>query len=209
MFAFASRRLLFVLLLATGACTPAPEATTATDVAGADPGAAGGRAASEEASAEAVAMSADDPCRLLTTADVRAVFSGAEPGVRDRTREKYGISTCVWTTPGGVFAVQTWTADPGTLDDEIRGMSSGVLDPTIASSHESLRFENIAGVADSAEAYVEKRDEKRGILADVATLMAQRGNQILELQSTDLAKGDRDAALLALTQLGKAAAARM
>ena len=200
----ARSRLLIVLLLTTGACTPVADSDSAaapamnSEVA---PAAAG--------PTEATALSADDPCRLLTTADVQAVFPGAEPGMRDRAREKYGIRTCTWKTTDGLFALQLWTADPGTLGDEIRGMSSGVLDPTIASSHESLRFEKIAGVADAAEAYVEKRDEKRGILADVATLMAQRGDQILELQSTDLAKGDRDAALQALAKLGKTAAAKM
>lgn len=207
MYVSARRRMLIVILLATGACTPAADTETAD--AGSSPAIDAGTTAPEATAAGETAFSADDPCRLLATADVQAVFPGAEAGVRDRTREKYGISTCTWKTPGGLFALQSWTADPGTLGEEIRGMSSGVLDPTIASSHDSLRFETIAGVADAAEAYVEKRDDKRGILADVATLMAQRGNQILELQSTDLAKGDRDAALAALTRLGKSAAARM
>jgi hypothetical protein len=197
------------MLLALAGCAPANDAAdgaaagTASAIAARTTDTVPAQAANEPASPGAD----DDPCRLLTMAEIGAEIPGVQPGARDRSREQYGIRACIWKTPRGLFSLQLWSADPGTLDDEIRGMSLGVLDPTIATDG-VLRFEKIEGIADAAEAIVEKQDGRRGILTDVATLMAQRGDRILELQSTDLAKADRDAALRALTALAKTAAAR-
>jgi hypothetical protein len=159
--------------------------------------------------ADITTLAADDPCRLLTTAEVRGVFPEAKPGVRERTREKYGITACVWDTPTGKFVLQLWTADANSLDDEIRGLSSGFIDPTNSAARDNVRFETIAGVGEAATAVVETRNEQKGILNDVAMLMSQRGTQILDVASSDLPRGDRAVALQALTNLAKLADARM
>lgn len=153
-------------------------------------------------------LAADDPCRLLTTAEVRGVFPEAKAGVRERTREKYGISACVWDTPTGKFVLQLWTADAHTLDDEIGGLSAGFIDPANSAARGNVRFETITGVGEVAIAVVEPRNEQKGILTDVAVLMSQRGTRILDVESTDLSHGDRAVALQALTGLAKLADAR-
>lgn len=151
----------------------------------------------------------DDACRLLSDADVRTIFPGAGHGVRETTREKYGIRACVWETKGGRFALQRWTAKPNTVGDEIRGMALGVLDPLKPAARTSVRCETIAGIGDQAMAMVESQSEARGILADAAMLMTQRGDQLIELQSSELGRGDRGAALQSLATLGRAAVARL
>ena len=151
----------------------------------------------------------DDACRLLSDADIRAVFPGAGKGVRETTREKYGIRACVWETKGGRFALQRWTAKPGTVGDEIRGMALGVLDPLKPAARTSFRYETMAGIGDQAMAMVEAQNESRGILADAALLMTQRGEQLIELQSSELGRGDRAAALQSLATLARAAVARL
>lgn len=161
-----------------------------------------------EGGAIAAPLAADDPCRLLTTSEVRGIFPEAEAGVRERSREKYGISACVWKTPTGVFALELWTLEPNSVDSEIRGLSSAFIDPVNPAARDNVRFETITGVGEAAMAVVEVRDEQRGIIADVALLLSQRGTQVLEVESSDLPRGDRVAALQALTTLAKFADAR-
>ena len=111
-------------LLSGVGCRPAaPAGVAASAKAGtiADP--------ASSTTADSTPMAADDPCRLLTTAEVRGVFPNAKAGARERSREQYGIRACVWETPTGHFAVQQWTTKPGAVDNEIRGLSSGFLDP--------------------------------------------------------------------------------
>jgi hypothetical protein len=72
-----------------------------------------------------------------------------------------------------------------------------------------LRFEKVAGVGDGATAMVETADKARGVLGDMAMLVAQRGRQVVQLQSPDLARGDRAAALRSLGVLAKAAVGRL
>jgi len=151
----------------------------------------------------------DDACGLLSDADVRAVFPGAAAGVRETTRGKYGIRACVWETRGGRFALQRWTAKPGTVDNEIRGMAAGVLDPLKPAARNSVRYEALAGIGDQAMALVEAQNPSAGILADAAMLMTQRGDQLIELQSSELGRGDRAGALQSLSTLGRAAVARL
>jgi hypothetical protein len=192
-------------------CTPAENsvAPAAPATSPAAPGNATAPAPVDAGSADITTLAADDPCRLLTTAEVRGVFPGAKTGVRERTREKYGISACVWDTPTGKFALQLWTADANTLDDEIGGLSAGLIDPANSAARGNVRFETIAGVGEAAIAVVETRNEQKGILTDVAMLMSQRGTQILDVESTDLSHGDRAVALQALTNLATLADARM
>ena len=191
-------------LLSGVGCRPA---ATAGDAASAKAGATADPVSS--ATADTTPMAADDPCRLLTTAEVRDVFPNAKVGVRERSREEYGIRACVWETPTGHFAVQQWTTKPGAVDNEIRGLSSGFLDPLNPAAPNNVRFETIAGIGEAAMAVIETRDESRGILSDVAMLVTQRGDRLLELQSPDLPRSERAVALKALTMLGRTAVNRL
>jgi len=200
---------LAALALLTG-CTPAENsaAPAASAASAAETASAIAPAPVDVGSADISTLAADDPCRLLTTAEVRGVFPETKAGVRERTREKYGISACVWDTPTGKFALQLWTADAHTLDDEIGGLSAAFIDPANSAARGNVRFETITGVGEAATAVVEPRNEQKGILTDVAVLMSQRGTRILDVESSDLAHGDRAVALQALTGLAKLADAR-
>ena len=153
---------------------------------------------------------AADPCKLLTDAEVQSVFPGARAGKPERSREQYGIQACQWTHPAGSLALQLWAVKkPGAHDEEIRGLAQGLVDPFSAAAKKNVRYEKIAGVGDGATALVETESKPRGVLSDLAMLVAQRGNQLVQLQSADLARGDRAAALRGLAQLGKAAVDRL
>jgi hypothetical protein len=160
----------------------------------------------EQASA---AATAGDPCSLLTTGEVAAVIPGAKSPKRDKSREQYGISACIWDTPGGRLVVQTWKSEPNAVENEARGLSAGFVDPLNAGAKNNVRFEKIDGVGEQALAVVEVEDAKRGILNDVAMLVGQRGDQVLVLLSNDLARAERSSALTGLKKLGANAAKRL
>ena len=204
-----ARRSLFSSLAAValflGGCS---QSSVPGNAAAADDAASPGRVSSVASPASAAPVEADSPCRLLTDAEVRAVFPDAKPGVPERSREEYGIKACMWDTDGGPFVLQRWSAK-GSVDNEIRGLASGFVDPTNSAAQNNIRYETIAGVGEQAMALVETKDEKRGILSDGAVLVAQHGKQILELQSQDLPHRTRAAALQALTTLGREAVARL
>lgn len=159
------------------------------------------------ASASAEPVEADSPCRLLADTQVRAVFPSAKSGVPERSREEYGIKACVWDMDTDRFVLQVCTAK-GSVDDEIRGLASGFVEP-FGGAQNNIRYETIAGVGEQAMAVVETQDQKRGILSDAALLVAKHGNQILELQSQELPHRARADALQALTTLGREAVSRM
>lgn len=172
----------------------------------------GKTAASDQAPAAPSAQTAvaAGPCRLLTDAEVRSVFPGAQAGKPERTREQYGIQACVWDTPSGSFALQRWTADPGeSADKELRGLATGILDPLKSTARTAVRFEVLAGIGEQATALVERKDDTRGVLSDAAILVAKKGNWFLELQSVDLARAERTVALQALGKLGRLATERL
>jgi hypothetical protein len=146
-----------------------------------------------------------DPCRLLTRSEVSAVLPGAQAGKPERTREAYGIRACVWEWDGGSFALQTLPGKHGAAN-EIRGLAQGYTNPL---GRSSVRFETVPGVGDMALAVVEPVDAARGVIGDIALLTTQRGNQVIALQCAALARGERVAALKALTVLGRAAVARL
>ena len=165
--------------------------------------------AAPAANTSSPAVAADGPCRLLTDAEVRVVFPDAHAGKRDRSREQYGIRTCVWDGDRSRFAVEVWSAKPGSVENEIRGLASGFIDPVKPGAVNNVRFEPIAGVGDQAFAVLETRDAARGILGDAAVLVTQRGDQVVVLQSNDLARRERGAALKALAALGRSAVGRL
>ncbi len=166
----------------------------------------GGGAASSSA---AVKLPKGDPCKVLTDADVRKVFPDAKSGQRERRNEQYGMTACQWDYPGGRFGVQISIEKPGTVRDEIRGISIGIVDPLKPGAGSNVRYETIKGVGDEAMAFVEPADAKRGILSDSACLITQRGDQQVMLMSDSLAKRDRAEALKKLEELGRAAVGRL
>ncbi len=150
-----------------------------------------------------------DPCALLTAAEVARYFPKAGAAERERSREKYGIAACMWNHPAGRFVLQLTLADPGTTREETEGLVAGFVDPLRPGAGKAVRVERVPGVGDEAWAVVEKKDDKAGILSDVAYLYTQRGRQMLGVMAVDLARGDRAAALKALGELGRLAAARL
>jgi hypothetical protein len=150
-----------------------------------------------------------NPCQLLTDAEVRTVFTGAKAGRVDRRREEYGLVDCIWEYPGGSFGLQLSAAPSQSFDEEVKGNTTGFLDPMKGGAERAIRFEKLTGVGDRATAIVEATDRNRGILTNIAMLIAQRGKREIVLGSPDLVKRDRAAALKALQDLGKAAASRL
>lgn len=187
------------------ACGQSPSSGDAT-AAGAVGSSAPATTTAVEASA---AVEPDSPCRLLTDAEVRAVFAGAKTGQPERSREQYGIKACQWSPASGRFLAEVWKARDSTADNEIRGLAEGFVDPTNPGAKNNVRYEPIAGVGEQAFAVIETRDAQRGILDDIAMLVARKNDRILVLLSDDLAHRDRAAALQTLTDLGREAAKRL
>lgn len=160
-------------------------------------------------SAQAEPLPKGDPCALLADADVRRHFPKASAPQRERTREKYGITACMWEHPAGRLVVQLTIADPGTVGDEVRGLVAGFVDPLMRDASKAVRIEKLAGVGADAWGVVERADAKRGILSDVAYMITERGERQLMIGAVDLARGDRAAALKALEDLGRTARGRM
>jgi len=166
-------------------------------------------AASSAVAQKPAAPALGNPCQLLTDAEVRAVFSGAKAGRVDHRREEYGVTDCIWDFPGGSFGLQLSAAPSQSFDEEVKGNTTGFLDPMKGGAERAIRFETVKGVGDRATAIVEATDRNRGILTNIAMLIAQRGKRQIVLGSPDLVKRDRAAALKALEDLGKAAASRL
>jgi hypothetical protein len=187
-------------------CAPAEKTAAA---GGAAPAATTTAVSTTAASPTVAAKTGDGLCRLLADAEVRRVFPEAKAGVPERTREQYGIRACVWDMPHGPFVLQQWEAHGGSADDEIRGLATGLLDPVNPKARNAIRFEPVAGIGEQAMAMVERKDDASGILTDAAILVSRSGGHFLELQSVDLARRDRAAALQALGNLGRAAVGRL
>lgn len=192
-----------IVAMAMAACDkPAADIASSTTRTRPDPSAT-------VADAGIPATDPDSPCRLLTDAEVRAVFPNAGPGERERTREQYGIAACVWSGDFGRFVAQTWEAKGNTAEQEARGLSNGFVDPLNPAAGNSVRYESVAGVGEQASAIVESQDTQRGILTDIAMLVARKDGQMLVLMSDDLTHRDRSEALAKLQSLARSAAARL
>lgn len=150
-----------------------------------------------------------DPCALLTLAEVRKLYPKADAAKPDRVPEKYGILTCYWQYPTGRLVVQLTKAEPRSCETEARGLAMGFVDPLSPKAHEAVRFQALPGIGDDAVAVVERKDEKRGILGDASYLITQRGDRQIWISSTDLAGGDRAAAIDTLAKLGRLAIGRL
>src|SRR5579875_2072321 len=131
------------------------------------------------------ALSGDDPCRLLSDAEVRRAFPGAASGKRNRDTDILDIATCEWALAPGRLAVQRMQGEP------------------------VIRSERIGGLGDEAVAMVELTDPKRGILHSIAVIAIRRGHQQVAVTTDSLDQHSRADALAVLTRLGRAAAARL
>lgn len=152
----------------------------------------------------------DDPCGLLTDAEVRKAFPGATAGKREHGLDEHGIQTCLWDTPTDRFVVQTFEAKSGSVEDELRSRMLGSVDPLMAGAADQVRYETIDGIGDQTMLVIEKADPQRGILADTAVLVTQRrGRKAVLFTGGSLAGGDRASALEVLETLGRSTAKRL
>ena len=148
------------------------------------------------------------PCSLLTTAEVQKVFADAKAGTPERGNEKYGVFSCVWSHQGGRLMVVTGEEEE-TPAQEARSWVDSFADPLKSGAVKQVRFENVAGVGDAAVAVVETADKAKGFMQDGAYIVVRRGKQQASILAPDLAKRGRQAALAALTELGRALAVRL
>ena len=152
-----------------------------------------------------------DPCKLLTLAEIQKVFPQAKSFERNRRLEQSSaITECAWNAADGMLLMtvqQMYSSDPAKSDVETFTM--GITDPTKPNARRNVRLETLAGVGDDAAAFVEREDKKRDILSDAAFLAVRKGPSTVWIASQELVRRDRDAALKALEQLGRAAASRL
>lgn len=154
-------------------------------------------------------VSADPVCRLLTDAEVRAVFPSAGAGKPEHSREQYGIGACVWSGDFGRVVLQTWKAKGRSAEDEARGLVIGFVDPLSRDADANVRYEPLSGLDGPAWAVLETQDASRGIISDIALLATVKNDQTLVLIADDLARRNRSDALSTLRSLGKSAASRL
>jgi hypothetical protein len=166
-------------------------------------------ACGKQAASGAPPANATGACRLLSTAEISSALSKSAVGVAETTREKYGITACEWSTASGSFAVQYWKSEHPSAANEAQSLASGVVDPLKAGAAANVRYETVSGVGEAAVAFIESKDDARGIMSDAAMLFVQQGDIILMLIAPELVKRDRAEALRALESLGKAAVGRM
>jgi hypothetical protein len=150
-----------------------------------------------------------DPCALLTEAEVQRVFPGSKAGRLDRTLEKSGILRCRWDSPTGWLMIIGGADGPDSPKDEAETWAYGLVDPVHGNVQRSVRFEFLPGIGDQAIAFVERRDQGRGILQDGAALVVRRGHRQVSVMAPDLARRERAEALRILGELGKALARRL
>jgi hypothetical protein len=146
---------------------------------------------------------------LLTGDEVQKAFPGSKAGRLDRALEKSGILRCRWDSPTGWLMVIAGADGPDSPKDEVETWAYGLVDPVRGDVQRSVRFESLPGIGDEAIAFVERRDQARGILQDGAALVVRRGNRQVSVMAPDLARRERADALRVLTDLGKAVAKRL
>jgi hypothetical protein len=156
----------------------------------------------------AIAAPTDDPCALVTDAEVRKSFPGAKSGKRDHSLDQYKIATCKWEATASTVVVQTY-ALKDSVENELRGRMLGSIDPLKPGAGAKVQYDTIAGLGDEAKVVVEKADAEQGILGDVAVLGMRRGERLAVLFTSALVDGDRAATVKALEALGRSAAPRL
>jgi uncharacterized protein DUF3558 len=163
-----------------------------------------------ESADETSSLPTDDPCKLVTDAEVGRAFAQNTSGERSHALDSDGIFTCQWDTPTGVFIVQIYQGKVYPVEEELRSRVSGSLDPVGPGTGDRVRYETLANVGDQAMMVVEQADAQHGILADTAVLIMRRGERMAILfTGGSLAGGDRASALKALETLGRSAGKRL
>lgn len=155
------------------------------------------------------AVAPGSPCDFLADAAVRRVLPQAAAGVRDSSDDQYGITRCVWSMGVGQLSLQMFDAGLGAVDNEMQSRAFGLVNPRVANSVNTVRFETIQDVGDKALAVVEKTDARRGIVSGNAILVTQRGNRVAILMFPELANGKREDALQRLEALGRSLDAKL
>ena len=152
-----------------------------------------------------------DPCTVVPLSDVQKAFPGAKPGERITRKEKYGVTECTWKDGSGVvvFGVQEFFGSDSAMD-ETKGFVLAMVEGKTANAR-NVRYEILTGVGlgNEAVAFVETRDDKRGIVSEGAMLVLHRGQRTLWLTSPTLPQRDRAAALKTFEALGRIAAKRL
>ena len=142
-----------------------------------------------------------DPCTVVPLAAVQKAFPDVKAAVRDRSVEKYGLTRCRFNDAKGVsvFGVTESLGDYSALEEAQSPMPQA----------KGVRYEKLSGLAPEAVAFIELADSKRGIPNDASMLVMKKGQRILELESPDLPKRGRAAALKVFDELGRIAAKRL
>lgn len=152
-----------------------------------------------------------DPCTVVPLSDVQKAFPGAKPGERITRKEKYGVNECNWKDGSGViaFAVQEFYGSDSAMN-EAKGLGQAMVEGKTANAP-NVRYEILTGVGlgNEAVAFVEPRDDKRGIVIEGAMLALHRAQRTLLLTSLVLPQRDRAAALKTFEALGRIAAKRL
>jgi hypothetical protein len=161
------------------------------------------------AAAQAVNAGPQDPCALLTHAEVLTMLPGAKAPVRDDGDRQFGISACVWVTAAGRVTLRTYNAAPKSLGREMGGLAITMIDPAVPRAADRIRMEIVPGLGDGAISVVEKANATQGIRSSNALLGIQRGERIAILMAPELAEVDRAAALQSLATLGRNIAPRL
>ena len=123
----------------------------------------------------------DNACDLLTDAEMRQVFPGAESGKRNTASLEYGLDRCAWKTSTGLIGVEVSKVEAAGFEKELRAELQGAVDPRVAGALDRIAFHAIDGIADHAILIVENADAHNGIYADIALLAIQRGHRMAVL----------------------------
>jgi hypothetical protein len=127
----------------------------------------------------------DNPCALLTDAEMRGVFPKAESGKRNTESLQYGLDRCAWATPSGRIGVEVSKVEAAAFEEELRGELQDAVDPRVRGALDRIRFQPVPDIGDHAIAVLEKADAERGIYADIALLAVQRGHRMAVLMIHD------------------------
>jgi hypothetical protein len=95
----------------------------------------------------------EDPCALLTTAEVQQAFPGSKAGRLDRSQEKRGLLTCLWDYPTGRLSIIAGNA----FNEPPKGEAQGWALTLVA-----LRMERTASSTANTQARRESREPACG-----------------------------------------------
>lgn len=140
----------------------------------------------------------DNPCALLTDAEVRGVFPKAESGKHHAEGLEYGLDRCAWETPTGQIGVEVSKVEAAAFEEELRGELQGAVDPRVQGAIDRIRFQPVPDIGDHAIAVLEKADANRGIYTDIGLLAIQHGHRMALLM---IHEAKRDAPLPTLDSL--------